>query len=723
VGERILTCEPGSYEGRDLATREVVFTVTLKGDTFEVPSVGDDVHFITDRPDEPSGLSSFLSKGGNYTPEVRVLSPTRIVITMGPYPGYSSPLREHVTLKFDPPAFSSKKTGWDWNVEGKFEIKKHVQKLAGAEQVEDIVGSPASLATMGSPTAAGKLALIAELTNCPSDEEPGADMDMGFSESPFGIEISGSHVKLNLGATIINSLVLFPAIALVHFLICMLFKFISGKTIYESMATMLFPCWLSLPGLLIFQGTLEAALKVVYYGEPLHALAVVPILGGTIAFPVWVVRRTVQRLKTGEAHPQMCGPNSNRCRRYFVGEVEYTSMRDTTWVDRWGMLFWDFRPGHEWGMQVDLASIVLLSLLGAWKPRIMWQCMVQTGLISLIFLALAAWALIRKPFQAECDHHFWVLINGLEGVAVLCVFVVLARGEDKVAEEIGGICLIIVTYATIVKTIIDLLIFFYELWEVKCGNKKPTGDPLLFVSMPSEGRGTQILTGQNSTSVKTAKHESSEYSNEAWTQSYQEIPRVRSQRSSDRLDEVYPTLPARMRCLSADAITPRQASLRSMHDTTRPTRRGSRESQPNQERSRSPRPGRSPDFGEETMPVLQATPLPATPRRSINSSQGWAAASPNHSIGGGDVRGRPAGIETMGRIRVIKHLDPSSPVSPAGTPPASFRGRDLGRLQRVSNSSKAGRVSRSPNPRALGSTPRAGPKSPLEPHKNTTLWM
>ncbi len=66
---------------------------------------------------------------------------------------------------------------------------------------------------------------------------------------PFGVSVGSSPVRFNLGATVVNSLVLYPAVAVGHFLFTILVWHVrkavlnNRATLLGSMGMTLFPSW------------------------------------------------------------------------------------------------------------------------------------------------------------------------------------------------------------------------------------------------------------------------------------------------------------------------------------------------------------------------------------------------------------------------------------------------------------------------------------------------
>jgi len=141
------------------------------------------------------------------------------------------------------------------------------------------------------------------------------------------------------------------------------------------------------------------------------------------------------------------------------------------------MLFWDYVPGLENGLVLELWMVVLLGALGAWKPTRLSLCLLQTGSIFTLFFSAVVYTVLKKPWQAGVDHFFFTFMTALEAMAVLMVFISLAKHKDDAAEGIAEACLGIVAIAAILKTLLDLIVFFYELWAAKRKGKVRWGPP------------------------------------------------------------------------------------------------------------------------------------------------------------------------------------------------------------------------------------------------------
>eukprot|EP00756_Hemistasia_phaeocysticola_P027347 Hpha_TRINITY_DN16113_c0_g1::TRINITY_DN16113_c0_g1_i8::g.8850::m.8850 len=359
------------------------------------------------------------------------------------------------------------------------------------EMVKFMVSSPAgALATAGAPTTGGKLNLITELSNCPSDDEPGTDLDLEFTENPLNLPISKAGIRMNLGASVFNTVVVFPCLVLAHFVVCCVWWKVGGKSqLKDAMGTLMFPCWLSIPLLLMLQFTVQSSMRVLYYGST-YAFAVIPVLlllcGGT-----GVLVHRVVKLSTTRAVAHATPAEWGFGRRFILGDWEWESTHPgSNWVDRWGMLFWDYRPGRERGLLLELGFVCLLGAVGAWRPDHLETCLVQCGSVFLLFLGMVAYMIILKPFQAGIDAFFCVLMTGLEAVSTMTVFVSLIRKGDVTAAAIGGVCNTIVAFLALGKTLLDLTVFFYELRE---GPSKPRDTSVLLGDTHGSGADTELL--------------------------------------------------------------------------------------------------------------------------------------------------------------------------------------------------------------------------------------
>eukprot|EP01062_Namystynia_karyoxenos_P045407 TRINITY_DN3369_c0_g4_i2.p1 TRINITY_DN3369_c0_g4~~TRINITY_DN3369_c0_g4_i2.p1 ORF type:complete len:1553 (+),score=315.36 TRINITY_DN3369_c0_g4_i2:79-4659(+) len=484
----------------------VELTITLEGDTFTPEAVQDVGHpgalvalssdHSADMPnmahafqgslaDHVNGRQPDINASANQTfieSRLDCDDPgpcNRMVIKFGPWSSFSRHVsqREVITVRFAPEAFHSASIGWEWeDAVGSFQIRHHHRTFAAASSVKAVVAGGGAALTAGAPTGAGKLALIADLADCPSDRVPGAedDEDHGFTENPLMLALGGSHTRHNFGASVANTVIVLPSIALLHFLLVVANwqlrsrVFDSRATFIGSMGQMMFPCWLVLPTLLFYQGTLEAALRVLFYGEVGYKMAAFPVaVLFTFGLPYLVYRQTSPQHLRGIWVPY---DRMDTCpRKALFGATTWESFpHDPGWVDRWGCLFWDFKEKYKRFLIYDVGSLVVLSALGAWQPADQTLCELKIALVALLFLLCAVVALWCRPFIALYDLIFYVAVNLLECVSVMCAFVMTAKGLDadvSAEEQLGGVCLMAVTYMLITQTIIDFSIFCFETYE------------------------------------------------------------------------------------------------------------------------------------------------------------------------------------------------------------------------------------------------------------------
>eukprot|EP01062_Namystynia_karyoxenos_P045402 TRINITY_DN3369_c0_g2_i1.p1 TRINITY_DN3369_c0_g2~~TRINITY_DN3369_c0_g2_i1.p1 ORF type:complete len:1464 (+),score=278.31 TRINITY_DN3369_c0_g2_i1:82-4473(+) len=404
---------------------------------------------------------------------------TRMVFTLGPWHPFSRHVRQRevITVSFAPEAFDSAAVGWRWEgAAGRFQIRHHHTTFAAAQSVKAVVGGGGAALTAGVPTGAGKLALIADLADCPSDRIPGAedDEDHGFTDNPLQLAIGGAHTRHNFGAALANAAIVLPSVFALHTLVVVanwqLRKrlFDPRASFIRSMGQMMYPCWMVIPILLFYQGTLEAALRVMFYGDDVYKMAAAPVAALFVfGFPYLVWRQTSCGVFSGVWVPYERVPKCPR--RVLFGTTTWESTpTNPGWTDRWGTLFWDFVEKYKRFLLVDLGGIVALSFLGAWQPPNAALCELKIALIALVFLICAVLAILLKPFIVPYDFFFYVTVNLLEFVSVLCALVMTIRGPDvnrAIEENIAGSSMLIVTYMLITQTALDLFCFFFELYE------------------------------------------------------------------------------------------------------------------------------------------------------------------------------------------------------------------------------------------------------------------
>eukprot|EP01065_Artemidia_motanka_P044521 TRINITY_DN6359_c0_g1_i3.p1 TRINITY_DN6359_c0_g1~~TRINITY_DN6359_c0_g1_i3.p1 ORF type:complete len:1426 (+),score=279.61 TRINITY_DN6359_c0_g1_i3:447-4724(+) len=535
TGARELSVSPASVEGQKVNEQGVDVVVTAKGDQFSVLAVrsfGTDsstkMWLQSNQKATTTGMehafdASYTTQMANGTQnETLVLlrpylgcpfgyigacvTSQSVRLRLGPLSTYGADLRETITVRFGPEAFTSYTAGWPWEgAQVQFDIKVHKRTFAGAETVQAALGSGGAVAlTAGAPTGAGKLALVAELANCPSQEVKGGEgvEELGFTGNPLSLGIGAGHTALNFGASVANTLVLLPTVCLLHLGLCGLVykarRACNKKTsFYGCMALLLFPGGQIFPILLFYQGTLEATLRVLYYGAVGQRLAVFPVLMLLAVALPWGIHRV-----TTEPHLKAVVVPYERSntllRRLLFGAMTWESPVDRTWVERWGMMFWDYTFQRRQFLNFEICSIVGLSVLGAWSPAGLTECLIKVGGIGLVFLVCLLVAVCRNPFLARYDWTMYVTMTGCEFVGVLCAFSMTAKGmkaDTKFEEAVAGVAMMMAMICLFLKTILDMAFFFFEKWEDVKARKSAKQLPLLF--SPS-GQGSDLEVGATS---------------------------------------------------------------------------------------------------------------------------------------------------------------------------------------------------------------------------------
>eukprot|EP01065_Artemidia_motanka_P044232 TRINITY_DN6256_c0_g1_i1.p1 TRINITY_DN6256_c0_g1~~TRINITY_DN6256_c0_g1_i1.p1 ORF type:complete len:1775 (+),score=532.70 TRINITY_DN6256_c0_g1_i1:55-5325(+) len=502
VTERTISIDTKEVEGQTVNADGVDITVTVTGDAFTTASL--EVGMTTeqaatamtsDTPPDTAGMTDAFAASLNKqlsNSSVRFVtlrlvcedgssnctSSSKLRFRVGSLDSFSLSTKEKITIKFHPRAFQSVKTGWKWeDAVVHFSIKKHVRSIPGSALTHSVLEeNPGAAFTAAAPGGAGKLNLVAKLASCPND--PDETPALGFTESPFGVAFGPSDAskaqRMYFGAAVMNTLVLFPACALGHLLLSMvvwkvrIWVFGNQKaSLMGAMSWVLFPGWQMLPVLLFFQGTLESALRVLYYGGAVLKVTIIPLVVLlAICFPLLLQRATSRPFFKAVVVPY---PRQNTTlRRMLFGSETWACHTDHTWVNRFGMVFWDFTPRCQNFILFETAAIVGLSLMGAFEPIDFPTCVLKAATITAVLLIQLGYVLLMRPFLAFYDTFTYFSINAFQTLGAGCALVMIIRGEDAdttTEEQIAGACTLGALMGLILKSLCDFLLFCFEGWE------------------------------------------------------------------------------------------------------------------------------------------------------------------------------------------------------------------------------------------------------------------
>eukprot|EP00662_Eupelagonemidae_sp_cell21_P016191 gene16191-8860_t len=289
---------------------------------------------------------------------------------------------------------------------------------------------------------------------------------------PFQVSVGSAFFKFNLGATLVNCFLLYPAMALIHAgltggVYYVRKRFLDPRaSLYGTMGICLFPGWLTIPFLLFYQPTLEASFRVLYFADAWPKLCVFPVVVIFACGLPWLVwhmtspKRFMAHIVTYERMRE------SKVKIALFGADTWDSEPDFTWIDRWGMLFWDYTQRERRFLVWEMLSLVALSMIGATSPSNFAQCLLKVGGVVVMFLVMLVYVWLRRPFLAAYDKVMYLSCLSLELVACTCAFFIVAKNDPRadtyLEEAIANAMMTAAVVMLFVKTACDFLLFSYE---------------------------------------------------------------------------------------------------------------------------------------------------------------------------------------------------------------------------------------------------------------------
>jgi len=351
----------------------------------------------------------------------------------------------------------------------------------------------------GGGTAAAGIGRLTVAKNLDCKVE-GVDADhaepIDFEYHPFGIPLGSSANKYFVGAIVVNPLLVllfllfaYAGVVVQLFGCCCAPRRCYHPTSYrQSEANMRAPgvCWL--PTLFLMQGTSLSATKMTFYPHDAPGLFVVGLfflLACTLCpVALWKYMLCPKRFKaTTTPDPrlderanaeQWSVPGKDRQNlltgwmrilyKFAFGERIWVSVEDAPYfVERFGMVFEQYKEGEQWFAVTELVAMLCLSALAAWQPRRGWECHTRNAIICCSLLAFLVLICVRRPWQSPLDNVVGVSLAGMLFVAVVCTTAAIALGSAATLFNLAGYLLLGAAQLLMIKGVYDVVLYLIDL--------------------------------------------------------------------------------------------------------------------------------------------------------------------------------------------------------------------------------------------------------------------
>eukprot|EP01064_Diplonema_japonicum_P011526 TRINITY_DN18937_c0_g1_i1.p1 TRINITY_DN18937_c0_g1~~TRINITY_DN18937_c0_g1_i1.p1 ORF type:complete len:1392 (+),score=255.18 TRINITY_DN18937_c0_g1_i1:64-4239(+) len=326
----------------------------------------------------------------------------------------------------------------------------------------------ASSFTISTSGAMGAARLSALLTLCGS-----ADDVLDPEIAPLGLEIGSGNNALYLGG-IVGDIIIMITPILIQFAAVQIRAWAirresgGGSGVFDeafddASADLRFPYLSLFAVIFMYHGMATCSLKLAIFGEAWEQTIGI---GTLTVFNLGFLVVVYLKLKGIMVEVEYYEKKGAALSTYMFGKGEWVSATHSKRVSKWGLLFEMYRKGWTWFLIVECFVLLAITVVQVVEATDMLHCRNIAIVLCLFFGIFTLVIGLGCPWASLFDNHVNVIIAGLEAIAMGF----LAKGFDtkdrsdgsfNVAEQI----LVVVSYITLAKGIIDPLLLFYVEWK------------------------------------------------------------------------------------------------------------------------------------------------------------------------------------------------------------------------------------------------------------------
>eukprot|EP01062_Namystynia_karyoxenos_P068490 TRINITY_DN6311_c0_g1_i1.p1 TRINITY_DN6311_c0_g1~~TRINITY_DN6311_c0_g1_i1.p1 ORF type:complete len:1176 (+),score=56.06 TRINITY_DN6311_c0_g1_i1:97-3528(+) len=340
----------------------------------------------------------------------------------------------------------------------------------GVVAATEVVSGLAALASLSAAGAAQgpKMARFFDYATCPPDDHS----DLGWIANPTGagkrsrgggssandkdVERRGAMLA-NLG--IVIACAAFNALCGVAVLA---YKRLSGEqwSIWDALARVRFPSFSVFPTLFMLQNVLEPAINLVAYEDSLQVKAVsILVVLITAGIPVACWQITSEEFLRAWCVPDETMVGASSIRQFLWGVYKWVSFdEDPTFERRYALIFKDFSSRYKRFLLVEIAVVAVISALSAFVAKNALHCTIQICLVTLVEVAYLAAVCKCKPFIADLDHWYTVLLTTCQVIAVTLALVAMHTTSQVTLAASAGF-LLVSAFVMMLKSLFDVYTF------------------------------------------------------------------------------------------------------------------------------------------------------------------------------------------------------------------------------------------------------------------------
>eukprot|EP01065_Artemidia_motanka_P045425 TRINITY_DN6681_c0_g1_i1.p1 TRINITY_DN6681_c0_g1~~TRINITY_DN6681_c0_g1_i1.p1 ORF type:complete len:625 (+),score=165.73 TRINITY_DN6681_c0_g1_i1:161-1876(+) len=353
--------------------------------------------------------------------------------------------------------------------------KTSTQRVLAVGSVGALVGVAAVQAG-----AVGRTGVLANL-DCAVDEvdlQEGKPIDWEYHPARIGI---GSHAPTQyyMGAVVCNAAIVTACLLGLLGLSWLLAKWTRGP-VAEMQGNLRTPGLVFVPCYVLFQGFSLSAAHLVYSGSAVGAVnCLVGWLGLALSLglPVLLHNRVLRQDRFAAyrvADPKLADdaatPLTGLRRKLYIGlygRRVWSSVGDTVFVQRFGVVFESCRQRTHKFVLVDCVHVLLLSAFAAWRPRSVAECHARTAFIFVQLVVHAILVIRLLPYVSVVDNTVAGANSVIVSVAILLFGVAMYLHTENSARQplfdIAGWLLLISAILCAAKGMLDFVLYCVDI--------------------------------------------------------------------------------------------------------------------------------------------------------------------------------------------------------------------------------------------------------------------
>ena len=342
------------------------------------------------------------------------------------------------------------------------EIKTARTVLATSTDTTSVFASVSSVASSTAGGSAGMLAVT--LTKISCNENAGDSLELPMLINPLHLRVDGVSIA---GAVVGNILICISAAALLVMLTALLS--VTKYSSWNSAASVVrCPSALYMGVLFFFSATLDCSADLVIF--PRTVLTTIIGICGILftagcVYGMWRMGRKVHFESVIITNPAVTSSSG----KYIIGSEGWTSMRDTSHTEKYGVVFDIYRDTslcvRGRFLFIEVLQAIPLTILGLTRPGSHETCAIRVWMMGIVFFVYGILCSLYSPFLAPFLNHLVPLQGYIPGIAMV-LFGCGHLSEDfhkHWTTAAGTYIAIVAMYIALLRACFDIFMWLYEV--------------------------------------------------------------------------------------------------------------------------------------------------------------------------------------------------------------------------------------------------------------------